>query len=328
MEAVGVQSDGSSAHIDNNCQPTAISRARHLTESTIAIDPAAILADLKVGEVDVLENVVAGGDIAVWRVQCGDRSYALRVFRPEQTNDFEREVIAMRAAGVAGIPVPSVCAERSWQGYRVLLLSWCPGDTMLRVLRAHPFRIWHVGSRFGQMLARIHQIRVDQSMPLEETDWIAWVGETEQPLQQLLRGLHLRSDALLHLDYHLTNVLSDGQQVTGVIDWANVCMGDPRAAVARAIVFIRCSSRRTGTPFDNMARRLFVRAFLQGYRNESCLCGDLAPFLAWAGLVELAAEVPKIEREMGEISPVVHRSYIEPLHRWIAYWKRKSGLDS
>lgn len=38
--------------------------------------------------------------------------------------------------------------------------------------------------------------------------------------------------ALLHCDYHFDNVLTDGQRITGVIDWGNACYGDPLYDVA------------------------------------------------------------------------------------------------
>lgn len=38
--------------------------------------------------------------------------------------------------------------------------------------------------------------------------------------------------ALLHCDYHTDNILTDGQRITGVIDWGNACYGDPLYDVA------------------------------------------------------------------------------------------------
>ena len=38
--------------------------------------------------------------------------------------------------------------------------------------------------------------------------------------------------ALLHRDYNFANILTDGQRVTGVIDWAQACYGDPLYDVA------------------------------------------------------------------------------------------------
>jgi hygromycin-B 4-O-kinase len=38
--------------------------------------------------------------------------------------------------------------------------------------------------------------------------------------------------ALIHNDYQLENVLSDGRRITGVIDWANALYGDPLYDVA------------------------------------------------------------------------------------------------
>jgi len=59
--------------------------------------------------------------------------------------------------------------------------------------------------------------------------WIVWKCEGEQKVQDRLRQLPSKEVALLHLDYHLLNVLTDGKQITGIVDWTNAHAGDPRA---------------------------------------------------------------------------------------------------
>jgi hygromycin-B 4-O-kinase len=66
-------------------------------------------------------------------------------------------------------------------------------------------------------------------------DWHALFRTTflERPLYERVyrRMLELadacpEERALIHQDYHLDNVMSDGQRVTGVLDWGNACYGD------------------------------------------------------------------------------------------------------
>src|SRR2546422_715067 len=93
------------------------------------LDPVAILESLGVEDSVSVARVSGGWDTALWRVQRVDCVSALRLFRAEQDETSRREVAAMRAAALAGIPVPSVQREAVWQGRPTLLLSWCDGRT-------------------------------------------------------------------------------------------------------------------------------------------------------------------------------------------------------
>ncbi|HLV34811.1 MAG TPA: hypothetical protein VKY59_06855, partial [Spirillospora sp.] len=63
-----------------------------------SLDPHAILASLGILDAAGAHPVTGGADTAIWRVSWRDQVYALRVFRPEQTEACEREVQAMSAA--------------------------------------------------------------------------------------------------------------------------------------------------------------------------------------------------------------------------------------
>jgi fructosamine-3-kinase len=96
-------------------------------ERSIELDPHPILKALGVQETSQAEPLSGGTDTSMWRVQCGETAFALRVFRPDQVKTYDREVVAMNAAASAGLPVPQIHAKGMWQDRPTLLLSWCSG---------------------------------------------------------------------------------------------------------------------------------------------------------------------------------------------------------
>src|SRR5258708_33303103 len=89
------------------------------------------------------------------------------------------------------------------------------------------------------MQAAIHVVPAPDLLRQQPEAWIAWKCEAEQTLQDRLHHLRLDGVALLHLDYHPRNVLTDGKQITGIVDWTNAHAGDPRADAARTVSILR-----------------------------------------------------------------------------------------
>jgi len=58
------------------------------------LDPYAILAALGLNDVAEATPVAGGAGTAIWRVAHGRQLYALRVFRAEQAETYQREIAA------------------------------------------------------------------------------------------------------------------------------------------------------------------------------------------------------------------------------------------
>jgi aminoglycoside phosphotransferase (APT) family kinase protein len=173
------------------------------------LDPAAILEALGLPGATVAGHVTGGTDTAVWRVTRGNDAFALRVFGPGRMESCHREAETMSAAGAAGLPVPRVHALGAWEGHPAVLLSWCAGRTLLQELQSRPWRIWPLGLRFGRMQAAIHAVAAPPILRQHPEAWIQWAGPEEAALQERLRALAPSAAALLHLDYHPLNVMTD-----------------------------------------------------------------------------------------------------------------------
>src|SRR5262245_36391373 len=91
------------------------------------LNPTDILTALGITSVTAVIPVHGGTDTALWRIEHGSMTSALRVFRSEQAATCQCEIEAMEVARQAHVPVPTIRAAGAWQDRPALLLSWCPG---------------------------------------------------------------------------------------------------------------------------------------------------------------------------------------------------------
>jgi aminoglycoside phosphotransferase (APT) family kinase protein len=274
-----------------------------------------------VQDIASVEQVLIGADTLIWRVEHEGMVSALRVFREEQLGTSRREIAAMRAASVAGIPVPEIRAQTLWHGRPVLLLSWCPGVMLLDAFEQYPWRIWSLSVSFGRMHARLHRAAAGSELSHGAHSWIELVGPDERALQDQLRRLPLRTDALLHLDYHPLNVLTDGRKITAVLDWANAEVGDPRADIARTVTLLRLypGGRGLRLPFTILSRCLVSLGYSFGYRQEAGPVGNLASFYAWNGAFMIRDLLPRLGKPDSELLP----KDFDRMRRWTERWKKR-----
>jgi aminoglycoside phosphotransferase (APT) family kinase protein len=288
------------------------------------LDPIAILAALGVTDAASAERVYGGWDTVIWRVERAGDTYALRVFRAEQAETCRREVVAMRAAAASGLPVPEVHAEGKWRDRPALLLSWCPGRSLRDEAFARPWRAWTLGREFGRTLARLHTVPLPEPLIAESEEWITLAGPDEEPLQARLRALARGPAALLHLDYHPLNVMTDGTRVTAILDWANTRAGDPRADLARTLAILRFSP--AGAKSKRLLAVLLSRAAewgcSSGYRQAAGRPEEMAAFHAWSWAYMAADLAPKVGRPGIWLRP----HHLDRMRERAAYWKRRAEI--
>jgi len=64
------------------------------------------------------------------------------------------------------------------------------------------------------MHAPLHAVSAPSALQQERTSWLDWPGEDEV-VKMRLRALRPRTDALLHLDFHPLNVITDERETSG-----------------------------------------------------------------------------------------------------------------
>jgi aminoglycoside phosphotransferase (APT) family kinase protein len=285
------------------------------------LDPLDILATLGIHAPQAVERVTGGMTTMIWRVEHAQHTYALRVFTPMLARRFEDELKAMEHARAGNIPVPEVYATGMYEDHPVMLLQWCQGRPLAQALQAQPWRAWSWGKQFGQMQAAMHAVAYPADDEAE--DWISWAGPREDAMHARLRALQPRHQ-LLHLDYHLLNVLVDDHHITAVLDWTNARSGDPRADLARTFTILNVEPlpRSLLKPLIRCVLWIFTRGWRYGYRRRSEELDEMALFYAWAGAVMFRDLAPRVDR-----ADSWWQSYhLEAIRRWTIAWKRRAEL--
>lgn len=176
-----------------------------------------------------------------------------------------RECATLQTLGARGLAVPEVlaCGDGAAGQTPFLLLAHVPGETMLDgELPAGAI------DEMVAFLARLHQVpavAVERigAAPVEDPaqELRAMLPDNELGARRrvLLESAPQLSNAasLLHGDYWPGNMIWKDGRLAAVIDWEDVCVGDPLADLATARVELRCS-------FGIDASRAFTTAYVAG----------------------------------------------------------------
>lgn len=275
-----------------------------------AQEPGAILASLGISEPDDVAPVTGGWDTTLWRVEAQGETYALRVFPPGRSQTARREALVMRALGSLGLPMPAIHGMS--EDPPALLIGWCPGRPLLAEVRRRPIKIWRLGQEMGRVHARIHSAPVSEAM------------------LQALPAIHdidtgSSKTAVVHMDYHPLNLMTDGLIITGVLDWANVALGDYRVDLARTVTLLRLAPLPPGTPsvFAAALRAILELAWRRGYRERQPTnpFTNMDPFYVWAGSMMERDLRPKL----GKPGVWLQETDLLRIHRWTMA-RRQRGL--
>ena len=274
-------------------------------------DPRVVLAAVGECAPDTVEAVVGASDTLVWRVGLRGSPFALRLLRAGEDSRCRKEMVAISAAAAAGLPVGTVRATGHWMDRPALLMDWCSGQPLGHALIARPDAARDLGARFGEAQALLHGVVAPGGL---EAGWLGVGGPDAATIRERLLALPGNSAALIHLDYHPLNVLTDGERITGIIDWANAGAGDPRADLARTLSILELFYRRPGRASNVIGR--FEHGWREGYRAASGIAVDdaLALFFAWAGLAMIQDQAGKQGWD-----------FLRRAHRWAARWARRGG---
>ncbi|MBY4212587.1 phosphotransferase family protein [Rhodococcus fascians] len=189
-----------------------------------------------------------GGDIVVKAVPEGQR--------PVGRHDMLRQAVILKALADTDVPVPAIVAvdhlEPAW-----FAMELVPGESLEPVLddpAVDPAVAAARMLRAAQVLPRLHKVDLTTvpgvSEPLTPTDELdRWARTLAAVPPELVVGGDgllelLRSDipdaiapTLVHGDYRLGNILSNGIEPAALIDWEIWSAGDPRVELGWFLVF-------------------------------------------------------------------------------------------
>jgi len=194
------------------------------------------------GEVSGVERMVGGASRQTWSLTLDGRPLVLRRDPPgaPRGGAMAREAALIRAAGVAGVPVPEVIAS----GDDFIVMQRLYGETLARrILRDDEYAEARerLTEQCAHALARLHTGVATDAVPDLPADadpldtvrnLLDALGEPHPALELgLLRLGRDRPTAVgrtvVHGDFRLGNLMVDAEGLVGVLDWELPHVGDP-----------------------------------------------------------------------------------------------------
>lgn len=180
------------------------------------------------------------GQCAVLRVMTREpwRSHAAGLLARE--SETQRQLLDTKIAAPMSLGVDP---DGTLAGSPAHLMSWLPGAVELT--RADPRFL----QRLARLLTDIHRHDPGSARPRTYQSWAppakrvapAWSQSPtlwEQAFEVLARPAPPYQGTFLHRDFHLGNVLWQGEEVTGVVDWVETSWGPAGLDVAHCTTYL------------------------------------------------------------------------------------------
>ncbi|TFB22850.1 hypothetical protein E3U55_06325 [Filobacillus milosensis] len=210
-----------------------------------------LLKELDLPQHVTLESISWGRDSQVYKVKDGRNQFALRVLPSNRHDQFVKEEKTILYAKQHGIPVSNVHKVVKAEDYSAMLMEWADGKTLLHQLQETPEHAKLLGEEFGHMQAKINRVNYNQPSNLLLSN---------QKEKRMLDSIKLNNHFLIHLDFHPLNVLTDGLNITAVLDLVNAGAGDPRLDYARTQYLLKMVG-------DQYLEEQSLKQFLDGWRK-------------------------------------------------------------
>ena len=308
-----------------------------------ASDPLPILTGLGIEDVVDCSPLPSGmGGTLLWKVtrDTAPQQLVLRVFPGGHDHLAAREAAAHRIAIAGGVPAPQVIASgrpvlRGQRGDDVaIVMTWSPGRQAAEELLASPDQAYAIGESCGRTLGALHRIRPPGKANAAlgpDASWLTWSrGEHTERVRELWSTTPFdrmrERPVLLHLDFHPENVLLDGREVSGVLDWANARWGPPEADLARSSAIMWLIPHHPRIPSEaRPALADYAAGLRAGHRTAYGPTSDAPLFTAWA----LSAQWADLERKVGTegfwVSPATLEELRDEAERAFARAESRSG---
>jgi aminoglycoside phosphotransferase (APT) family kinase protein len=209
---------------------------------TAAVDPSWLARVVGGGEVTDLRRLLGGASQQIWAFRLDGRPLVLRRAASStlHVGRMQAEAAVLRRVGKSGMRVPEVVES----GDDFVVMTWLDGETIARrVLRDERFATarTRLVAQCAQQLAILHRLSPEEFPELARADPLAEmrtvVDEVAEPHPALELGFlwlnsHRpppRSDAVVHGDFRLGNLMVDDDGLAGVLDWELAYIGDPVA---------------------------------------------------------------------------------------------------
>ncbi len=259
--------------------------------------------------IENLRALTGGASRTTWALDAatgqGRRSLILRIGPPDDVHaGMELEARAQTAAAAAGAPVPHILVAADSPaalGNPFLICDEIKGETIVRRIQRQLDAAGGQAARAGllrqcaQALAAIHRADAHDPALSHEDQLAQWrerldaMGDTTATFEWAFRWLAAhrpqRSAAVLvHGDYRMGNLIVDGSDLSAVLDWELVHVGQAYEDLAWFCI----RAWRFGAPASLGAGGLgSIESFLRAYEQASGTTVDRVAFHWWLVLATL-----------------------------------------
>jgi len=198
-----------------------------------------ILAEAGIPSDAAVEEVAGSYDPQIFNI-AHESGLVLRVYCANDEQACEREMAALADLEGTAVPAPAVVSHAVAQGSRPYLLeSYLSGEPLMAKIMHDLDSAMTASVEFGRMQRRIHAITASPRVPAHvwRKGIPRWLPELIDVLDEAVRD----ERTLLHLNYRPANVLVDGDDVSGVLNWSHVAAGDVRFDIAMTVAFFRAA---------------------------------------------------------------------------------------
>ena len=265
------------------------------------------------GESTGLVPMLGGHSGLTYRIGVGEHEFVVKAVPPGQRpigrHDMLRQARILQALAPTDVPVPTVRATEEpadGDGQAWFAMDLVPGESLEPVLddpEVDPDLAAARMRRAAEVLPRLHAVPLDSlpvdGEPLSPSDeldrWIRTMNAVPPALapraEELRELLSARiptaiDPVLVHGDYRLGNILSQGREPAALIDWEIWSPGDPRVELGWFLVFA------DGSNFPGVGREVpglpSADELVGLYTGRSAPLADLAWFDA-LGRFKMAA---------------------------------------
>ena len=199
---------------------------------------------------------------------------------PRAVDDARLEADALRELSRNGYPAPELfLLAEPLNGTPYIVMERLPGETLTDQAVAHPEQIPYWLDKASDLLLRLHGLNWRSGYAsfkpvLEPLDFaerqIRWWKKSAQLIDDPLLSQtfswlnsHLyfvrrcRQQTLVHRDFYSDNILSDGQRISGIVDWGGLTIADPAMDIGwtRLLLTVNANPALGNLFIDSYTRR-------------------------------------------------------------------------
>jgi aminoglycoside phosphotransferase (APT) family kinase protein len=250
----------------------------------------------------------------------------LRVFRDGGIEPARFETVVQSTIAGSGYPAPAIlvtCLDPAVLGGAFVIMPRVRGRVMLDALLGPG--IMQMATLMGKAHAQLHALDPEPLRRALDAEGMgqrrgmtfegAWGPMIEEARLDGLQDGYAwtqkhrpveTATAICHGDFHPLNVMVDGGEVSGVLDWSNARIEDPAWDVRATMALFGYAPADMPSflaPFVDLARGLVLRRYLRAYRRVRAIDANAVRFFEATRLLGFLLEAGMVRQARAGVIP-------------------------